>query len=88
MIYRIIAGRVVNFVDMEREEGYDSIRVGGLHSKLDKLIVTNLRHECEIHSQCFFWSKLKIFKLNLSTRNGSSMELKWYFARFSKLKWN
>ena len=50
MVCRIIAGRVVNFVDMEREEGYDSIRVGGLHSKLDKLIVTNHSHECEIHS--------------------------------------
>ena len=25
----------------KEEEGYDSIRVGGLHSKLDKLIVTN-----------------------------------------------
>ena len=41
MVCRIIAGRVVNFVDMEKEEGYDSIKVGGLHSKLDKLIVTN-----------------------------------------------
>lgn len=41
IVCRIIAGRVVNLVDRESEVGYDSIRVGGLYSKLEYLIVRN-----------------------------------------------
>ncbi|RVX14689.1 hypothetical protein CK203_011861 [Vitis vinifera] len=41
IVCRIIAGRVVNMVDRESEDRYDSIRVGGLYSKLEYLIVRN-----------------------------------------------